>query len=149
MDTYGDMVTLLLCFFVLLYSMSTIDSAKWEALVMSFNPMAKQVTTETPSGGKGPSADADDGGVAPEPDVSDNVTQEEIDEDIESLFQAIQAYIQQTEQQSTITAAKDGGKIYISFGEAVFFGPESSYLLAEAECLGIGLEFLIFPRLLS
>ena len=133
MDTYGDMVTLLLCFFVLLYSMSTIDSAKWEALVMSFNPMAKQVTTETPSGGKGPSADADDGGVAPEPDVSDNVTQEEIDQDIESLFQAIQAYIQQTEQQSTITAAKDGGKIYISFGEAVFFGPESSYLLAEAE----------------
>ena len=40
MDTYGDMVTLLLCFFVLLYSMSTIDSAKWEALVMSFNPTA-------------------------------------------------------------------------------------------------------------
>ena len=25
MDTYGDMVTLLLCFFVLLYSMSTIS----------------------------------------------------------------------------------------------------------------------------
>ena len=40
MDTYGDMVTLLLCFFVLLYSMSTIDSSKWQALVMSFNPMA-------------------------------------------------------------------------------------------------------------
>ena len=28
MDTYGDMVTRLLCFFVLLYSMSTIDSEK-------------------------------------------------------------------------------------------------------------------------
>ena len=25
MDTYGDMVTLLLCFFVMLYSMSTLD----------------------------------------------------------------------------------------------------------------------------
>ena len=133
MDTYGDMVTLLLCFFVLLYSMSTIDSAKWEALVMSFNPMAKQVTTETPEGGKGPSADADDGGVAPEPDISDNVTQEEIDEDIEALFQAIQAYIQQSNQQSTITAAKDGGKIYISFGDTVFFAGESSYLRPEAQ----------------
>ena len=28
MDTYGDMVTLLLCFFVLLYSISTIDQDK-------------------------------------------------------------------------------------------------------------------------
>ncbi|MCL1829504.1 MAG: OmpA family protein [Oscillospiraceae bacterium] len=33
MDTYGDMVTLLLTFFVLLFSMSTIDEVKWEALV--------------------------------------------------------------------------------------------------------------------
>lgn len=28
MDTYGDMVTLLLCFFVMLYSMSTMDQGK-------------------------------------------------------------------------------------------------------------------------
>ena len=33
MDTYGDMVTLLLCFFVLLYSMSTLDQQKWQKLV--------------------------------------------------------------------------------------------------------------------
>ena len=37
MDTYGDMVTLLLCFFVLLYSMSTIDTQKWEWIVQQFN----------------------------------------------------------------------------------------------------------------
>ena len=132
MDTYGDMVTLLLCFFVLLYSMSTIDSSKWQALVMSFNPMAAKTMTETP-GGEGPSADANDGGVVPEPPDQSNVTQEEIDEDIEALFQAIQTYIQQSNQQSTITAAKDGGKIYISFGDTVFFAGESSYLRPEAQ----------------
>ncbi len=37
MDTYGDMVTLLLCFFVLLFSMSSIDAAKFEQVVASFN----------------------------------------------------------------------------------------------------------------
>ena len=37
MDTYGDMVTLLLCFFVLLYSMSSIDTQKWEWIVQQFN----------------------------------------------------------------------------------------------------------------
>ena len=36
MDTYGDLVTLLLTFFVLLFSFSTIDAQKWEALVGSF-----------------------------------------------------------------------------------------------------------------
>lgn len=35
MDTYGDLVTLLLCFFVMLYSMSTLDTRKWELFVRS------------------------------------------------------------------------------------------------------------------
>jgi len=35
MNTYGDMVTLLLTFFVLLFSFSTIDAKKWEELVYS------------------------------------------------------------------------------------------------------------------
>ena len=33
--TYSDMVTLLLTFFVMLYSFSTINAQKWEALVQS------------------------------------------------------------------------------------------------------------------
>lgn len=42
MDTYGDMVTLLLCFFVMLYSMSNIDQQKWEAFVRSIYPDSSQ-----------------------------------------------------------------------------------------------------------
>ena len=41
MDTYGDMVTLLLCFFVMLYSMSTLDQEKWIALVESCYTVAE------------------------------------------------------------------------------------------------------------
>lgn len=36
MNTYGDMMTLLLCFFVLLFSMSTVDAEKFQALASSF-----------------------------------------------------------------------------------------------------------------
>jgi len=37
MNTYGDMVTLLLTFFVLLFSFSTIDAVKWQELVNSLS----------------------------------------------------------------------------------------------------------------
>lgn len=36
MNTYGDMVTLLLCFFVLLFAMSTTDAKKFESMVAAF-----------------------------------------------------------------------------------------------------------------
>lgn len=35
MSTYGDLVTLLLCFFVLLFSFSTIDNSKFKAIIQS------------------------------------------------------------------------------------------------------------------
>ncbi len=38
LNTYADMVTLLLCFFVLLYAISSADQIKWEILVKSLNP---------------------------------------------------------------------------------------------------------------
>lgn len=37
MGTYGDMVTLLLCFFVLLFSMSSVDVRKFKEAMSSFN----------------------------------------------------------------------------------------------------------------
>ena len=36
-STFADLMNLLLCFFVLLFSMSTIDAQKWEEIVASFN----------------------------------------------------------------------------------------------------------------
>src|SRR6056297_828587 len=37
LTTYSDLVTLLLAFFVLLFSLSEIDAKKWEELVKSFS----------------------------------------------------------------------------------------------------------------
>jgi chemotaxis protein MotB len=35
--TFGDLMNLLLCFFVLLFSMSTLDAAKYEEVAASFS----------------------------------------------------------------------------------------------------------------
>ena len=87
MDTYGDMVTLLLCFFVMLYSMSTLDKEKWIALVQSFNPTEEVTETQPPSasGGEGTG------------------TQEDIDQDMEELYQAMQDYVQQAGMAMQVT----------------------------------------------
>ena len=82
MDTYGDMVTLLLCFFVMLYSMSTMDQKKWEQIVESFNP-SEQVDEIIQS-------------VEPvQPPMTSQMTQEEVDQDLEKLYQSIKQYIEQ------------------------------------------------------
>lgn len=47
MDTYGDLVTLLLTFFVLLFASSSMDTATWESIVTSFtgSPPKKVITS--------------------------------------------------------------------------------------------------------
>jgi len=46
MITYSDMVTLLLCFFVLMCATSTLDKNKWQMLVKSLNPNASASSQE-------------------------------------------------------------------------------------------------------
>lgn len=117
MDTYGDMVTLLLCFFVLLYSISTVDQQKWEALVRSFNPDATPTQTET-TGNDGPSADPTSG-----------TTQESVDNSIEQLYNELQNYIAQQDEQNSISAVLGDGYVFLSLDDTVFFNPDRYALL--------------------
>ena len=116
MDTYGDMVTLLLCFFVMLYSMSTLDKEKWIALVQSFNPTEEVTETQPPSasGGEGTG------------------TQEDIDQDMEELYQAMQDYVQQAGMANQVTLGEGNGYVFISFDDTVFFSGDSYELRMRA-----------------
>lgn len=116
MDTYGDMVTLLLCFFVMLYSMSTMDKEKWIALVQSFNPSA---VTEEVSGGLG-SENSD----------AEALTQAQVDADIEDLYQSMKNYIEQEQLTTQVSITKGGGYVFVSFDNTVFFDGDS-YILRD------------------
>lgn len=117
MDTYGDMVTLLLCFFVMLYSMSTMDQAKWIALVESFNPNA--VIEQTPGGHE----------------VSNVPTQEQVDADIEELYEAMEQMIQEQNLTSQVSITKGSGYVFISFDDTVFFDGDSYVLRSEGKVI--------------
>ena len=130
MDTYGDMVTLLLCFFVLLYSMSTISEENWKALVMSFNPLAQDAITAT-KGGDGPNADDDnEGGNFPTPEPQE--VQQQVEAEIEDLYQMLQQYAQQNNMSESLSVTKGDGKVFVNFNQTAFFNGNSSELRDDA-----------------
>ena len=134
MDTYGDMVTLLLCFFVLLYSMSTISAEQFKMLVQTFNPSGIPTQIEEVEGGNGPSAEGDQAGVIPGTDVEGNgvITQAQVEQDMEELYEAVMTFVAQAGATESVSVSKDGGKVYVSFSGTAFFQGNSDALTPQA-----------------
>lgn len=130
MDTYGDMVTLLLTFFILLFSMSSVDEKKWEILVQAFSrnatPPTQQVALSTEDDGDLPSD------VYGEYDL---MVSEELDlahdrpVSLSELYDYLKAYVDQNGMEASITVEKDeNNNVYLRFDNSIFFGADSSVL---------------------
>ena len=120
MDTYGDLVTLLLCFFVLLYSISTIDQAKWIQIVKSFNPDAKEASQIA----ENPDVDAND-------EVPGGVEADEFD----GLYEALLKAIQEAGLEGEVELYKGDGYTFITFQDNVFFDGDSSIIKEEGKSI--------------
>lgn len=123
MDTYGDMVTLLLCFFVLLYSMSSIDSEKWELLVKSFNPDAEYLSQIVTNQEENNYENNVSGG---------SEVQEQIDE-FDKIYYTLSNYINENNLQGDIEISKGDGFTFITFRDNVFFDGDSFVLKDEGK----------------
>lgn len=122
MDTYGDMVTLLLCFFVLLYSMSNIDKQKYIALAQSFNPDAIPEQTDI-AGNESQTEDL----------TSSNITQEEVIQKINELYERMKKYISENGYDGRITVTKGQFYVFVSLDDTVFFDGDSYVLSQEGK----------------
>ena len=105
MDTYGDMVTLLLCFFVLLYAISAIDQTKWANLVRSLNPNS---VTQLEEATQNP------------PEGSQAIVQK-VPEDFQTLYENLKAEVEEKNLNTEIEVKAGKGFTFIAFKDKIFF----------------------------
>ena len=118
LNTYADMVTLLLCFFVLMISMSVIDQEKFNAFLESFQNIDKEVLEEIIQG------TAVGGGEG-----SGN-SQDTTEAAMDTLFEKLEEYIEENKMESSVSIAKIEDVIYVRFDSAIFF-KANEYTLRE------------------
>lgn len=163
MDTYGDLVTLLLTFFVMLYSMASVAEDKWAALVQAFNNRFGHENVEqiviNPNDMSMGNYPLENNNLGLNPGESED---ERISNEMDELFIMIEDYVEKSNMQDSIlvqlgeTEEKKGPdsgmdessgidtlsssslgetskNIYIEFTNDVLFNPDESSLKKGSE----------------
>lgn len=129
MDTYGDMITLVLTFFVLLYSMSSMDQSKWQYIAGALSKADTQqdnvqVLLE-PNPENDPSA------------IYDNEVPEVQDEadivDFEDFYMYLKQVIVSNKLQDSVSVEMSKTGVYMRFRDNIFFAGDSDVLLDEGK----------------
>lgn len=127
MDTYGDLVTLLLTFFVLLYSMSSLDQNKWRVFVQSLYPGTTSAETENVTVNQVDPSELSEsnesGAVIGESVAPNDVT----GEDTSELYLQIASRLNEAGI-SGVTSGSGDGYTFVIFKDKMFFEGDSSVL---------------------
>ena len=139
MDTYGDMVTLLLCFFVLLYSFSTLSEAKAKQLVSAFSgsygASAIQAfdITEVKEDAIRIDQMVDFKTRVSEPEDDEQAgLQKEIDEEFDELYRKILFYIEANNLGGQMSVSRTEDVIILRFREIALFDSGSAKIRPES-----------------
>lgn len=122
MNTYADMITLVLVFFVLLYAMSSIDQEKYKMLVRAFSKdpdTLEQLMNED---------HGEEGGDALGAELED-VQLDEI-QNLDGLYSYLQDYVQTNGLEETVKIEQGENMVYVSFTSNLFFQPNLAVLKA-------------------
>lgn len=119
LETYSDMVTLLLTFFIMLYAMSTIDSQKYASIIASIskamNPAAYQEQMETHK-------------TEEMIDSIDSEDKEEVPDELNMLYTLLKQYVEENELEQQVTVKKAEEYVFIRFSDSITFRGYSDIL---------------------
>lgn len=126
MTTYGDMVTLLMAFFVMLFAFSNIDAQKFEQVMQSFQGSAGIL-----SGGVTLNQNDLIFEALPESNITETVQQ--VEENLEVLKETIEEYIELRELESEVSVEFDSRGLIIRFKDNALFDSGSATLKVSSE----------------
>lgn len=129
LNTYADMVTLLLTFFVLMYSSSTTDAEKWQFLVEAFTGggNALMVNEEDPNE-EGEGFKASDG-------QNTVKSLDELKESMDKLYNSLKEYVEENDLDTNdqVEIQRSEEYVFIRFSDKISFGGYSAILKPEFE----------------
>lgn len=129
LNTYADMITLVLTFFVALFSMSTLNAEAVDAIAKGQNPGGSTPTVGT----KANEEDGQGGGASADTKLEVDLENLEKIEDISDLREYIEAYIEANNLQDQVRVSEGQGSVYIRFNSDVFFSPDKYNLQTEID----------------
>ncbi len=120
LNTYADMVTLLLTFFAVLISMSAVNQDKFNAFIRSFSSLPPEVIEEIINGGP------DDEGIK-----DGEIGEEEVTA-MQELYKYIKAYVEENDAEGLVEMSSTDDVVYIRFNSSLLFYPDSYQLTPES-----------------
>ncbi|MCH5196062.1 MAG: OmpA family protein [Oscillospiraceae bacterium] len=127
LNTYADMVTLLLTFFVLLFACSNLDETKLQLIFQAFQSRGQYLNTQVDN----LDINASETGGVTDVDPSLEGGDGEMPQSFEELYQYFVDYIDENNLSDSIMVENGAAHITIRFDDDVFFDG-NSYILKEA-----------------
>lgn len=147
MNTYADMVTLLLCFFVMLLATSSQDEEKWAQLVKAFSKFAdtpQQIVINPAE--EGDELAASEGEKEEDGNVGNDKLGDELPQTFDDLYSYLKKYVDDNGLEDSISLQKNDNHVFVRFKDNIFFNPNSSVLKNSAyvvlDYIGEGLKSL-------
>lgn len=121
--TYADLITLLLIFFVVMFSMSTVDQQKYRALSKTMKQALHGTSAVNSAGAKPPSVQASNITV-----VHNTVGSQHPDKALDKLYQEVVAYINSHHLQAEMSVLDQQRGVQITLRGVAFFDTASSQI---------------------
>ncbi len=130
MGTYGDMVTLLLCFFVLMFASSSTDVGKYQQIAQSFNP--NLVITQNSSGSEGIN-ELMGSGIMVMPSFENNIMemetqQEKMEDELNEMASDFATYFAENNLNDDVAVEVEDNYVNITFKDGILFDSGAAML---------------------